>query len=316
MKKDIKVVFFGTSDRSVPILESLKRNFDLALCITKTDVKVGRNQELKETGVKTWAKKKHVDFIEIESLNGPDLKAIVRALKKLQPDYGVVADFSFIIPGEIIEILSANLINIHFSLLPKYRGASPVQHSILNGDETTGITFHIIEEKMDTGDILYQVGYKMVGIETSGELYDILFSIAADKVPEVLEKYSKGQITPARQEKEEATYTYSKSHPKSTFIFKEDALIDWGAGAKVIDQLVRAFNPWPIAWTTIQEIEKAKALSHLKMKVRKDVDRNLKVKIFKTAIVDDRLEIKELQVEGRNKFGWEDFKNGYLEASD
>jgi len=312
MKKKLNVVFFGTSDRSISILKALKRNFNLLLCVTKTDTKVGRNQEKRETAVKKWAIKNSIKFSEVSSLKDKDLEQVVKQIEKLKPDFGVVADFSYIIPPEIIKIFGTRLINIHFSLLPKYRGASPVQFSILNHDKMTGITFHIVDERMDSGNIISQIGYKICGKETSGELYDILFKIASDKLPEILEKYSLSQITPLPQDKESATYTFSKTHPKSTYIYKEDAQINWDQKPEEIERLIRSFNPWPIAWSYLKDLEKTKRLSEGKINMKETVNKNLKVKIYSSDIVEEKLSIKELQIEGKNKMTWEDFKNGYL----
>lgn len=315
MKKNLDVVFFGTSDRSISILKALKNNFNLLLCVTKTDTKVGRNQEKRETAVKKWAIKNSVKFAEVGSLKDKDLEKIAKQIEKLKPDFGVVTDFSYIIPPEIIKIFDTKLINIHFSLLPKYRGASPVQFSILNGDEMTGITFYIVDERMDTGNIISQIGYKMCGKETSGELYDILFKIAADKLPEIFEKYSLSQITPFPQDKELATYTFSKTHSKSTFIYKEDAQINWDYKPEEIERVIRAFNPWPIAWSYLKDLEKTKCLSDGKINMKKTVNKDLKVKIFSSDIIEGKLSVKELQIEGKNKMMWEDFKNGYLASA-
>jgi methionyl-tRNA formyltransferase len=289
MNKALKIVFFGTSDRSISILKAIKKKFDLCLCVTKSDTKVGRDREKRVTAVKKWATRNHIKFLEVGSLKGKGLENVTRRIERLKPDFGVVADFSYIIPLEIISVFGNKLINIHFSLLPKYRGASPVQFSILNGDEMTGITFHLVEEKMDTGDIISQIGYKMCGKETSGELYDILFKIASDKLPEIIKKYSLSQITPLPQDKESATYTYSKTNPKSTFIYKEDAQINWDNKPEEIERMVRAYNPWPIAWSYLKDLEKIKYLLEGKINMKK--------------------------IEGKNKMTWEDFKNGYL-ASD
>lgn len=307
-----KVVFFGTSDKSISILKSLKKHFNLCICVTKTDTKVGRKQETRETAVKKWAKKNGVDFIEVDSLKGKDQSKVIKEIEKAKPELGVVADFSFMIPMEIINLFGKKLINIHFSLLPKYRGASPVQIAIINGDDTIGITFHIIEEKMDSGDIIFQIGYKLCGKETTGELYDILFKIAADKLPEILEKYNLGQITPLPQNKEEATYTFSRTHPNSTYVFKEDALISWEYKPEEIERMIRAYNPWPIAWTHLKELEKAKCLREVKINMKDYVNKELKAKIISADIVEGKIDIKELQIEGKTKMTWNDFKNGYL----
>ena len=189
--KTTKVIFFGTSDRSLPILESLKDNFNLCLCVTKQNSKIGRKQIEKETEVKSWSKKNNIDFIEIGSLKSQDLENVINKLEEISPDYVVVADFSFIIPKKIIDTVKCTIIKVHFSLLPKYLIASPVQFAILNGDEVTGITYYLLDEGMDTGKIISQIEYKLDTKYTSGELYQILFNLAAENLPQVIKIWQK-----------------------------------------------------------------------------------------------------------------------------
>ena len=312
--KSTKIIFFGTSDRSLPILESLKSNFDLALCVTKKNTLFGRDQVEKETEVKRWATTNNVDTLLIDSLKDNNLEYVLDKIKSIKPDYGIVADFSFMIPKKVIETFNGNLINIHFSLLPKYRGASPVQHAILNGDEKTGITFYLLNEKMDDGDIISKIEYYIDSKYTSGELYDLLFKISADELPNVIKGYSLGELIPYKQLEEEATYTISKTNPKHTFIFKEDAQIDWKQPPEIIERSIRAYNPWPIAWSYLVELENSTCLSE-KIILKNHVNKNLKVKIFKAEILGKKLQIEEIQVEGKNKTEWKSFKNGYVEKT-
>ena len=313
MSKNKKIAFFGTSDRSISILEALKSNFDLVLCVTKRDTRVGRHQELKETEVKKWAKKNQVTVVSISNLKGMELEALIEQLKASKVEYGIVADFSFLIPYQLIEFFNGKLINIHFSLLPLYRGASPVQFAILNGDETTGITYQLIDKKMDGGKIVHQIGYKLANNETSGHLYSVLFELASENLADVINRFHDGQLKPRIQEENLATYTYSPSHAQSTFIYKEDARINWKDDAKKIEQMIRAFNSWPIAWTTIKELENNKKLRFSKIKLRAGVDQKLKLKIFKTDLTESgKLDVKEVQLEGKNKVDWKTFENGYV----
>ena len=224
--KTIKIIFFSTSDRSLPILDAIVKNFNLAFCITKKNSKIGRKQIEKETEVKRWCKQNNIDFLEISSLKGEDLEYLLKKIKEVNPNYGVVADFGFIIPQEIIDSIKGGIINIHFSLLPKYRGASPVQYAILNGDEKTGVTFYLLDKNMDTGDIIAQLEYKIDSKYTSDELYKILFQLSAQKLPEIIKNYSEKKLKLIKQNENLATYTISKTNPKSTLIFKDDALID------------------------------------------------------------------------------------------
>lgn len=309
-----KVVFFGTSDRSIPILESLKKNFELIFCVTKADSKVGRHQKPKECGVKKWAKKNGVFFLEISGFKGEEIEMISKEIEEQKIDVGVVCDFAFIIPYKLVETLKSKFINIHFSLLPKYRGASPVQFSILNGDKITGITFHIVGRGMDDGDIVKEFEYNIPNNITSGELYETLFKVAAEKTPEVINNYLQGQITPELQDITKATYTYMQSHPKSTYIYKEDARIDWSKSPEVIEREIRAFNPWPISWGRVGELENNTSLLPENIKLRPTIDKALIIKIFSAELDNGKIMIKEIQIEGKNKTNWETFKNGYLAA--
>lgn len=299
----MKIAFFGTSDRSTPILDTLYKNFDLALCVTKANTRVGRHQELRETGVKKWAKKKRVNCLTISDIKAERKEKIVNRLKTENVELGIVADFSFIIPQEIINTPKFKIINIHFSLLPKYRGASPVQFAILNGEKETGITYHLMDKGMDTGPILAQIKHKLSGNETSGDLYNQLFQVAADNLTKVITNYTEGKIAPEMQNNDAATFTYSKTRLKTTFIFKEDAKIDWNSHSNVIERQIRAYNPWPTAWTTLGEIPG--------INLKNNKNPNLKVKIYSAEIVRKELRIRELQVEGSKKITWEDFLNGY-----
>ena len=313
-KKDntTKIVFFGTSDRSLPILNSLKDNFNLFLCVTKSDTVVGRKKITRETEVKKWGAENNIEVITVDSLKGQDLEHLLETFAKHKPDIGVVADFSFMIPKSVIDAFNGNIINIHFSLLPKYRGASPVQHAIMNGDEFTGVTYYLLNEKMDEGDILSQFEYKIDSEITSGELYSILFKLSAEKLPQTINNFLKGNITPVKQDHSKATYTISKTDPKHTFIRKEDALIDWSESVEKIHREIRAYNPWPISWTYLEDLEKTDLLSE-KIILKSSINKKLKVKIYSSNIKDGKLNINQLQVEGKNKTDWVSFVNGYCE---
>lgn len=313
----MNVAFFGTSDRSEPILEALRNHFNLCLCVTKSSRRVGRHQRKEDTLVKKWASEKNIDVFEIDTPKNKDtLNALSKALSKRKVGLIVVADFGFILPKTFVEEWQGKIINIHFSLLPKYRGANPVQAAIIQGEEETGITFLLMSPKMDAGPLLYQVKHKLTGKETSGELYEILFEKAAKHLPDVIKKYKNGHLNPRKQEEKKARYYFSPSHPQSTYIYKEDAKIDWNEPAEKIERKIRAFNPWPIAWTTLNELENAtnneeSPLFNQNFKLKKNIDKNLRLKIYNAELDDGKLKPKKVQVEGKNIIDWESFKNGY-----
>lgn len=303
----MNIAFFGTSDRSIPLLEALKKSdFDLVLCVTKEDTLVGRKQESRSTAVKVWSETNRVQCLTINKFSPESTAQIKNLFSTLNIEMCVMADFSFIVPEEILEIPKHKFVNIHFSLLPSYRGASPVQSSILNGDKETGVTYLIATKGMDEGPIIHQVPYQLSQTETSGELYKILFEIAAQELPQVLEKYIAGKLIPQEQNHAEASYSYSPSHPKRTFIFKEDAKIDWNKTAAQIERAIRAYNPWPIAWTTLGDLN-----SHYHA-IKPGKDLTLKVKIYEAKLENGELKIEKIQVEGKSILTWKEFENGYV----
>jgi len=307
-----KIVFFGTSDRSTPILESLKDNFDLVLCVTKEDVVFGRHQTPKETGVKSWCKANGVDFVTISGSISGESKSIIEHIKSSKAEVGIVADFGFIIPEDILNAFPRGLINIHFSLLPKYRGASPVQFAILNGDKETGITFQRMEYALDTGPIIAQIPYLLDGTETSGQLYHTLFELAGRELPKVVQEYMDGDITPKVQDESQASYTYSPTHQKFTYIFKEDAKLDWMSPVEKIDAAIRAYNPWPVTWTTLSNMQGAKEKIIGMGKIKDPKNSSKTVKIYDVKLVGNKIAIGNIQLEGGTILNWNQFKNGYL----
>ena len=310
-----KIAYFGTSDRSVKILGSLKSNFDLVLCVTKKDTQIGRHQETKETEVKKWAKTNLVNFVEISSLKDRDLQSVTAQLADLDIDLILVADFSYIIPETLINLYKDRMINMHFSLLPLYRGASPVQFALVNGDLITGITFHLVSKEMDKGDIISQFEYKIPHNITSGELYDEMFDYASTLIPEVIKEfYELKTISPTPQYESRATYTYSPTNPKSTFILKEDAKINWNEDVSRIERKVRAFNPWPIAYSTLSELsDNLHKLGLENLVLKPSINKILRIKLLKAKLNEnDKLMIETVQVEGKNQMFWKEFVNGYL----
>jgi len=306
----MNIAFFGTSDRSAPILDALKNsNFDIVLCVTREDLPVGRKQELKPTGVKVWAEANRVQCLTIDSLRDETTVRIKNLISEKNVQLCLVVDFSFIIPEELLGIPEYKFVNVHFSLLPRYRGASPVQFAILNGDGKTGITYQLVSKEMDKGDVIFQSEYEVSGNETAGELNKVLFEKAAGEISEALEGYVGGELVPQKQNEAEAVYTYSPSHPKKTIVFKEDARIDWSKSPTEIDLVVRAFNPWPVAWTTLGEIHK-----HYRA-IKSDKKLDLKVKIFEMDVSGTNFKIEKLQVEGKPTTNWKEFENGYADSN-
>jgi len=303
----MKTIFFSTSDRMIPVLEKIHKLTDLKLCITKTDVKVGRKLETKENEVKLWCIKNNIEFIQIENLKDKNLEILLDKVKQINPDLGIVVDFSFIIKNSIIELFKGNLINIHYSLLPKYRGASPIQFVILNGDTKTGITYQLVGNEMDKGNILYQIEHTLTGKENYLELFEQLLKVNVSSMSTFIELYKTNKLENITQNETLASYTYSTTQPKSTLVYKEDAYTTLIESPEVLERKIRAFNPRPILWTHLKYIE-----DYMTLKLKDPSKIDLTVKIYDGKISNNKLEITTLQLEGKNKTDWESFKRGYF----
>ena len=226
-----KIIFFGTPEFSVKILEALRDN-NLApdLIITAPDKPVGRKMHLTSSAVKTWAKTHNVP-VEYDYKN----------LITLKPDIGIVASFGKIIPADILKIPRYGFLNVHPSLLPKFRGSSPIQSAILSGDKETGVTIMLLNEKMDEGLILTNNKLQISNNITAKELEEKLAELGGKLLVETIPKWINGEIKPQLQDHGKATYTKK--------IMKEDGLIDWNEPPEIIDRKIRAFTPWPGAYT-------------------------------------------------------------------
>jgi methionyl-tRNA formyltransferase len=308
----MQIAFFGTSDRSLPILEALKSKFELVVCITKADVPVGRHQVPQASQVKTWAIQNGVHVVTISTTPKQEAPAISEQLKSSGAVLGVVADFGFMLPPELLALFSHGLINVHFSLLPKYRGASPVQFAMLAGDTQTGISYQLMEAALDAGPIISQTSYPLTNTETAGQLYQTLFSLAGAQLPQVITDYITGKTVPQPQDEARASYTYSPSHPTATVIFKEDARLNWKSSVQQISAAIRAYNPWPIAWTTLGELQ-ASGHKVTGFTTVKDATKLTKVvKLYTASCTATQLSIKTLKLADGNMLTWEQFTNGYL----
>lgn len=310
----IRVVYFSTSERSLILLKKLKESaeIEVVLCVTKTDVRVGRHQELKANNIRLFCKQEGIKVVPISSSSELKQESILEEIKCSKPALGFSVDFSFIIPEEIINTFPKEILNLHFSLLPKYRGASPAQFTVLNGDAIGGVTFHLMEKGLDTGPIVQQIPHQLAQTETSAELIQTLYELSSEHVLETIINYYNGKLTPLPQNHAEASYTYSPTQPKRTFIFKEDAKIDWTKPLAQIERAIRAYNPWPIVHTTLQELADHKYMIR-DFTAIKDSKHAIKlVKIRQARVSGSQLELLQLQPEGSKILTWDEFKNGYL----
>ncbi len=238
----MKVVFFGSPTVALPSLEALiKRGHSVKLIVAQPDKPAGRGRKLTACPVKRFSEERGIPVITPEKIRKDT--EVIGQIQKAGPDIQVVVAYGQIIPGEIIYLPRLNTLNVHFSLLPKYRGAAPVHWTILNGDAETGVTIIEINEKMDEGDILASTLTATKARETRGELEARLAVMGAALLVETLERIE--DIRPRPQDHSLATLA-----PK---VRKEDGLIDWSGKAAAVDRKVRAFAPKPGAFTFLGE---------------------------------------------------------------
>ena len=267
----MKIIFMGTPKFAAAILESLFDNgYEIASVITNPDAPAGRKQILTPSPVKVMAEKNKIPIIQLDEM------------RDFNVDLAVVAAYGKIISKNILTIPRCGIINVHPSLLPKYRGASPVQNAILNGDKETGVTIMKLDEEMDHGPIIANNELPIADDDTCESLCQKLAVTGAELLIKTIPDYVSGKIKPVEQNHAKATYT--------KIIKKKDGKIDWSKSANEIERMTRAFYPWPTAWT----IWKGKTLKILEAEVR-----------------NGKLEIKKLQLEGGKALSIKEFLNGH-----
>jgi methionyl-tRNA formyltransferase len=238
----MKLVFMGTPELARVNMEALlQAGFEVAAVFTQPDRPVGRGWKIEESPVKKLALEKKIPIYQPEKLkNNP---GILEVLKNTKPDLIVVVAYGHFLPTEILTLPQFGCINVHASLLPKYRGASPIQAAILNGEKTTGISIIFISEKMDEGNIIAEKEVAIQPEETAGELEPRLAALGAQLLVATIPQIAAGKIKriPQATKKIEPTY--------APLIKKEDGLIDWNQPAETIKNKIRAFNPWPAAFS-------------------------------------------------------------------
>lgn len=224
----------GTPEFSLPGLKAVFNDgfFEIVGIFTQPDKPIGRKQILTPPPVKIIALENNIKVFQPEKI-----KTEIDNIRALAPDLIVVIAYGKIIPQEILDIPTYGCINVHASLLPKYRGAACLNAPILNGDKETGVTIMKMEAGLDTGPILKQAIMTLKGEETLADVHDHLSNLGAELLPKTLKEWVAGKITPQIQDETQATYI--------TTLSKEDGKIDWSKTATEIERRIRAYNPWP-----------------------------------------------------------------------
>ena len=302
----MKVVFMGTPDFAVETLEAIVgAGHEVAAVVTQPDKPKGRGGVMAMSPVKECALRHGLTVLQPLKARNPEF---IEEIKAINPDVIVVVAFGQIIPSEIIHMPKYGCINVHASLLPKYRGASPIQWTVLDGCEYSGVTTMLMDEGIDTGDILETATVKLDEKETGGSLFDRLSLVGAKLLVETLDKAEAGQLHPVKQDDSQSSYV--------RMMDKSFGLMDFTQPVEVLERKVRALNPWPSAFTHMDE----KLLKIWDATVIKDSSVKAgdygKVKTdgktcFMVACDGGYLSVNELQLEGKKRMKVEDFLRGY-----
>jgi methionyl-tRNA formyltransferase len=238
----MRTVFFGTPEWAVPSLDALSRSdIEVIAVVTNPDRPAGRGMEMRVSPVKSRASELKLSVLQPSSARDADFHT---ALSKLAPDICTVVAYGKILPGDLLAVPRLGFVNLHFSLLPEYRGAAPVQRAIMEGREATGVSVMVLTEGMDEGPVLTSSPTSIRDEETAGELGDRLAKEGSSLLVEALASYGSGELSPVEQDHARATYA-----PKIT---TQEARIDWSLAAWAIRNQVRGLNPQPGAWTTLR----------------------------------------------------------------
>lgn len=264
----MRVVFFGSSKFVIPILEVLRKNFDLKLVLT--------SEKDTANAIPSYCIKNKIPYLSVQQFNNITIKQ----LQESKSPVAVLADFGLIIPKQILNLFPKGILNIHPSLLPKYRGPTPVQTAILNGEKTTGVTIIKLDEEVDHGPILGLEKEEILETDTAESLYKRLFETGANLLLKVLDNYLKANLELTPQNHKETTFTnrLTRQHGYLDISNTKTAVIK-------IDGMIRAYYPWPGVWTNV-------VIN----------DKGLRIKF---------LPGKKIQVEGKKPMSYKDFINGY-----
>jgi methionyl-tRNA formyltransferase len=239
-----KIIFAGTPEfAAIALAQLIKHEHDIVAVYTQPDRPAGRGRKLLPSPVKQIALEHHIPVEQPESLKKDP--AAVDKLKHYAPDIMIVAAYGLLLPQSVLDIPTFGCLNIHASLLPRWRGAAPIQRAILAGDEETGITIMQMDAGLDTGDMLLKRPLLIDAGCTAGELHDQLAALGSKAILQTLDDLAANKLHPQKQDP--ALATYAKK------LDKREAWINWNQSAQQIDRQIRAFNPWPVAQTRIAD---------------------------------------------------------------
>jgi len=288
----MKAVFMGTPQMAVPTLRELvDNNIEVALVITQTDKPKGRGKQMQAPPVKEFALEHGIEVVQPQSLKNND--EVLAKLKEIEPDFLVVAAYGKILPQAVLDVPKYAPVNVHFSLLPKYRGAAPVNWAVINGEKETGVATMLMDAGLDTGDILL-VEKTEIDKKTALDIAEELSETGARLLIETLKNFD--NIKPIKQNEADMTY--------APMMKKEDGNIDWTKSAAEIECMIRGFVPWPTAYSKMDG-KTVKLFAAEVVNAPEDIEAgsvyDVTKKSFSIKCGVDGLKIKELQPEGKKR---------------
>ena len=305
--KEVKVAFFGTPEFSLEFLKYLKLNkISISFIVTQPASQSGRGKKINKSPVEDWGIKNKIETFSPLKINDESFR---NKIKDIKVDFIVVVAYGNLIDDFLINFPKFLTINIHASLLPKWRGAAPIQRSILNGDEETGVCIMKVVKKLDAGPIIQKKKIKITILDNSETIYKKMLSVGKPLLIKSLEKIIKNDFKFTYQDENLVSYARK--------IDKNESRIDWTESAKLINQKIRAFNPFPGAFTKLKDsgtrikILKAEIVPDARVKLKEETKVGFLTDDLTVKCGKDYLKILELQPEGKKVLEAKDFLNGY-----
>lgn len=300
----MRVIFMGTPDFAVKTLEKIiEEGHEVVLVVTQPDKPKGRGKNMQFPPVKDCAVAHGIEVFQPVRIREQECIEVIRTY---QPDIIVVAAFGQILPKEILDMPQYGCINVHASLLPKYRGAAPIQWAVINGDEKSGVTIMRMDVGLDNGDMIAKEEVVLAADETGGSLFDRLAETGATLCVKTMSQIEAGNVTYTPQKEDEATHV--------SMIHKELGRIDWTQSAEVIERLIRGLNPWPSAYTILN----GKTFKIWNASILAEIGENEPGTVIKVSGKEmwvqtgaGVLALKEVQLEGKKRMETDAFLRGY-----
>ena len=299
----MKTIFMGTPEFAIPSLKVVSQNTDLKLIFTKEDKRNARGNKIIYSPVKQFGLDNDIEVIQPKRMKDEE---VIAKIKEINPDLIVVVAYGKILPKEIIDIPKYGIINVHSSLLPKYRGASPIHSAILNGDKESGVSIMYIEEGLDSGDVILKETCEITEDDTLGTLHDRLKELGAIGLEKALKLIEAGEVKAEKQDDSKATFVKP--------ITKEQAKIDWNNTKEVIFNQIRGLNPFPGAYTHNEKNENIKIYKSEKLEKEYAGENGTVVEMTKKGpvikVANGALRLLEIKFEGKKLQSGADVVNG------